>query len=133
MDTTRSRLLGGVQLMVRSESRFAAQVEAGLQRDDAPQITVSVANISPSGFMAVTPEPIRTGTPVRLVLPVGDPIDAEVVWSLNDQFGCRLDGRFSRRQMAYLLLLGAIRSLPTAAGARAAIVIFLLAFLVFNK
>jgi hypothetical protein len=133
VDTNPSRLLGAVQLLVRSEPRYAARLEAELQRDDAPQLTISVGNVSPSGFMALTPEPLRAGTPVRLVLPVGDPVDAQVVWSLNDRIGCRLDGRFSRHQMAYLLMRSAIRGIPTAAGARAALVIFLIGFLIFNN
>ncbi len=131
MNTIPSRLLGAVQLLVRTESRYAARLEAELQREDAPHLTISVGNVSPSGFMAITPEPVRAGTPVRLVLPVGDPINAEVVWSLNNQIGCRLDGHFSTRQMAYLVLRSTLRGVPTAAGARAFVVIFLIGFLLF--
>lgn len=132
MDTLPSRLFGALQLVVRSESRFSARQPAQLQRAGAPDLKVSLRNVSPSGFMAITPEPLRAGTRVRLVLRFGDPIEADVIWALNDQIGCRLDGQFSRRQLAWLVLLSTLRGVPTAAGARAAIVVLLIGFIAFS-
>ena len=75
-------------------------------------------NVSPSGFMGIGALPIHAGTEVILTLPCGAPVVADVRWALNGRIGCKLRGRFDRRQLAFLTIFGAANALFTGAGLR---------------
>ena len=118
MATLPSRLLGAVHYIARAESRWPAFFRARLEREGAPAQKVSLRNVSRSGFMALTPDPVPPGSLVTLHTPVGRPVQAEVRWSFNDRMGCRLTGRFDNRQLALLLVAGAFNWLISPAGIR---------------
>lgn len=121
MATLPSRLIGAVHHIARAELRFPALLRARLQRDGETDAAITLRNVSASGFMGLVSVPIRAGSRIRLVLPVGRAVEADVRWSLNGQIGCRLDGRFSRAQLALLTTLGAARGLTVAGAGRVAI------------
>ena len=118
MATLPSRLLGAVTYVVRAESRWPAPFRARLERDGQPPMKVSLRNVSRSGFMAMTPEPVKPGSAVTLAVPIGAPVRAEVRWAFNDRVGCRLEGRFDNRQLALLLAGGALNTLLSPSGLR---------------
>jgi hypothetical protein len=118
MATLPSRLIGAVNYVVRAESRWPAPFRARLERAGTPPIRVSLRNVSRSGFMALTAEPVKAGSQVTLTLPVGQPVTAEVRWAFNDRFGCRLDGQFDNRQLALLFAAGLVNGLLSPAGLR---------------
>ncbi len=118
MATLPSRLIGAVSYVVRAEARWPAPFRARLERVAAPDMKVSLRNVSRSGFMALTPDPVKAGSMVTLNLPVGPPIQAEVRWAFNDRIGCRVEGRFDNRQIALLLAGGALNALLSPAGIR---------------
>ena len=123
MATLPSRLIGAVSHVVRAESRWPAPFRARLERMAAPGMKVSLRNVSRSGFMALTPEPVKPGSTVTLSLPIGPPLQAEVRWAFNDRIGCRVEGRFDNRQLALLFIGGAINALLSPAGIRFVVVI----------
>ncbi len=113
-----SRLIGAVNYIVRVEARWPAPFRARLTRAGAAPLKVSLRNISRSGFMALTPEPVKAGSQVTLELPVGRPIQAEIRWAFNDRIGCRLEGRFDNRQLALLFAGGLVNTLLSGTGLR---------------
>jgi hypothetical protein len=75
-------------------------------RPGGASLPLQIVNISASGFMARTDEPIAVGEPFRLRLPIVGEVGATVRWSL----GGRIGGQFDRMiELApYLELLGAL-------------------------
>lgn len=118
MATLPSRLIGAVNYLVRAESRWPAPFRARLARADAPDQRVLLRNVSRSGFMAQTLEPVKAGSLVTLDLPLGRPVRAQVRWSFNDRIGCRLEGQFDNRQLALLFAAGLVNTLLSPAGLR---------------
>ena len=123
MATLPSRLIGAVNYIVRAESRWPAPFRARLERADAPPVKVLLRNVSRSGFMALTAEPVKAGSTVTISLPVGRPIRAEVRWAFNDRFGCRIEGQFDNRQLGLLFAAGLVNALLSPAGMRSTVVI----------
>ena len=66
---------------------------------------------------------IPAGTRIRLNLPFGGAVEAIVRWSFNGQLGCRLAGRFGRRQLAFLMFCGALNGLLSLAALRSTFLI----------
>lgn len=118
MATLPSRLIGAVQYVVRAESRLPALFRARLVCEDRTEVKASMRNVSRSGFMAMVPKHIPAGSQVTLRLPVGPPVVAYVRWAFNDRVGCRVAGRFELRQLALLMVVGALNSLVSPAGIR---------------
>ena len=105
MPALSARLISVVHQIARAETRLPALWPTRLRVGDA-EMKVTLRNVSASGFMAVASTQIQAGSEVTLVLPVGAPRTADVRWSLNARLGCRLRGRFDRRQRAFLALCG---------------------------
>jgi hypothetical protein len=122
MFTLPGRLIGAVHHIVRAEARAPALWRAKLRAGDA-QTRIVMRNVSRSGFMGIGAIPIQAGSEVVLTLPFGAPVVADVRWSLNGRIGCRLRGRFDRRQVAFLMVCGAANALFTGAGLRVLLVI----------
>ena len=123
MATLPSRLLGAVSYVTRAESRWPALFRARLERTGVPPIKVTLRNVSRSGFMALTTEPVAAGSHVTLYPPIGKPVQAEVRWAFNDRFGCSLEGHFDRAQLSFLLVAGALNGLISPAGIRFVVVL----------
>lgn len=111
------RVAGAVHYIVRSEARAPALWRATIFADGG-ETRIVMRNVSRSGFMGICPTPIRTGSTFTLRLPFGDPVTADVRWALNGRFGCRLRGRFDRRQLVFLTACGLANGLLTGAGLR---------------
>jgi hypothetical protein len=111
------RLIGAVQHIVRAEARAPALWRARLRVEGA-ETRIVMRNVSRSGFMGIGALPIQAGTEVTLTLPFGAPVVADVRWALNGRIGCKLRGRFDRRQVAFLMVFGAANALFTGAGLR---------------
>lgn len=111
------RLIGAVHHIVRAEARVPALWRASLRTGET-ETRIVMRNISRSGFMGIGALPIQAGSEVILALPFGAPVVADVRWSLNGRIGCRLRGRFERRQLAFLMACGAVNALFTGAGLR---------------
>lgn len=111
------RIAGAVHHIVRAEARAPALWRATARTEDG-EARIVLRNISRSGFMGISASPIRAGESVTLNLPIGAPVIADVRWSLNGRFGCRLRGRFDKRQLVFLSLCGLGNGLFTGAGLR---------------
>ena len=107
-----SRLVTAAHHIVRSRSRLPVFGKVYLKRDGRPDLALSLKNVSRSGFMAVTSEPIVAGSRVRLIIPFVGIVTADVRWSHDNRMGCRLSRDLSAGQMARLFLFAAPRSLP---------------------
>lgn len=127
MATLPSRLMGAVQYVVRAESRLPALFRARLQREDGSELRASLRNVSRSGFMARVPQPIPAGSQVALILPIGPPVVANVRWAFNDRIGCRVTGHFELRQLALLMVVGALNGLVSPSGIRFVVMAALIA------
>ncbi|MGQ0661319.1 PilZ domain-containing protein [Sphingosinicella sp.] len=117
MFTLPGRLIGTVHHIARVEARAPALWRARLRAGEA-ETRIVMRNVSRSGFMGIGAIPIPAGSEVTLTLPFGAPVAADVRWSLNGRIGCRLRGRFDRRQLAFLMLCGGANALFTGAGLR---------------
>ena len=123
MATLPSRLLGAVAYVTRAEARWPALFRARLDRPGDSAIKVTLRNVSRSGFMALTSEPVVAGSVVTLHPPIGKPVKAEVRWAFNDRFGCRIEGRLDNRQMSLLFAAGALNHLISPAGIRFVVIL----------
>lgn len=111
------RLAGEVHKIARAEARAPALWRAKLRVDEAEERIV-MRNVSRSGFMGIGTIPIQAGSEVTLSLPFGAPVIADVRWALNGRIGCKLRGRFDKRQLAFLMISSAGNALLTGAGLR---------------
>jgi hypothetical protein len=116
------RLTSAVYHIVRAETRVPALWRAKLSTGEA-ETRIVMRNVSRSGFMGIGAIPIQAGSEIILTLPLGDPVVADVRWALNGRIGCRLRGRFDRRQLAFLTICGAANALFTGAGLRILLVL----------
>ena len=117
MATIPARLARAVGHILRRENRLPTFLAARLRLRNGSELRISLRNVSRSGFMGVVAgEPVRAGSRVILAVPLAGCVEADVRWSLNCQAGFELVGRFSARQMAILLLLGARGHLLSATG-----------------
>jgi hypothetical protein len=107
-----TRLISAAHYIVRCQNRLPAFGKVYLQREGLPDLALSLKNVSRSGFMAVTSEPMAAGSRVRLVIPFVGGVGADVRWSHDNRMGCRLNRDFSVGQLARLYLFCAPRSLP---------------------
>lgn len=74
----------------RRASRVAAGGTASLTPQNFYEVEVRVRNLSPCGFMAECPEPVRIGSYVSLDVPGIGPVHAQVRW----QIGACMGGMF---------------------------------------
>jgi hypothetical protein len=95
--------------VARSQLRLPSFGRATLRREGEPDLRIRIGNISRSGFMGETAARLRPGMTVRLGLPFGGEMAGIVRWALNGRFGCRLDGRFRRRDMLAISVLAGVR------------------------
>lgn len=124
------RIAGAVHHIVRAEARAPALWRATARTEEG-EARIVLRNISRSGFMGISATPIRAGSSITLNLPMGTPVTADVRWALNGRFGCRLRGRFDRRQIVFLTCCGLANGIFTGAGLRVLLVIAGLALLAF--
>jgi hypothetical protein len=122
MATLPSRLAGAIAYVTRAESRWPALFRARLERAGAPPVKVTLRNVSHSGFMAVSTEPVAPGSLVKVYPPIGKPVVAEVRWAFNNRFGASVHGRFETSQIAVLLAFGLINYLVSPSGIRFVVV-----------
>lgn len=125
------RLAKAVHHIVRAETRVPALWRAKL-RIGEDETRIVMRNISRSGFMGLGAIPIQAGSEVILTLPFGPPVVADVRWALNGRIGCRLRGRFDRRQQAFLTICGGANALFTGAGLRALLMIACIGLLLLS-
>jgi hypothetical protein len=128
--TLPSRLIGAVHHIVRAETRLPALWTTRVERDGAPGFRLVLRNVSRSGFMGTASEPIPAGSRIALRLPFGGAVEANVRWSFNGRIGCRLSGRFSRGQLAFLMLCGGLNGLLGAGALRIAFLLGCLALII---
>jgi hypothetical protein len=107
-----TRLISAAHYIVRCQNRLPFFGKAYLRREGLPDLALSLRNVSRSGFMAETSEPVPAGSRIRLVIPLVGAVGADVRWSHDNRMGCRLSRDFSAGQLARLYLLSAPRSLP---------------------
>jgi hypothetical protein len=107
-----TRLISAAHYIVRCQNRLPFFGRAYLQREGLPDLALSLRNVSRSGFMAETPEPMPAGSRIRLTIPLVGAVGADVRWSHDNRMGCRLGRDFSAGQLARLYLFCAPRSLP---------------------
>lgn len=117
MFTLPGRLISAVHQITRAEARAPALWRAKLRVGEAEERIV-MRNVSRSGFMGIGTIPIQAGSEVTLTLPFGAPVVADVRWALNGRIGCKLRGRFDRRQLFFLMICGAANAPFTGAGLR---------------
>lgn len=116
------RLASAVHHIVRAETRVPALWRAKLSTGEA-ETRIVMRNVSRSGFMGIGAIPIQAGSEVVLNLPFGAPLVADVRWALNGRIGCRLRGRFDKRQLSFLMICGATNALFTGTGLRVMLVL----------
>jgi hypothetical protein len=74
----------------RSEPREPVLHRTRLTGPDGAERTVTLVNVSPSGFMARCDHNWSEGEQVTLALPRLGKVAAEIRWSLGGRIGCRL-------------------------------------------
>lgn len=112
------RVAGAVHHIVRAEARAPALWRATIRTEEG-EARIVIRNVSRSGFMGISATPIRAGRSLTLELPFGAPVIADVRWAMSGGFGCRLRGRFDRRQLVFLTICGLGNGLFTGTGLRA--------------
>lgn len=90
----------------RRETRDEVHVRIRALGGDARPVTLLVVNLSPHGLMARVNEGHETGERLRLTMPTGGTIAAEVRWSLGGRIGVRFDRPFDLA--AYYELLATV-------------------------
>ncbi|MFN2259315.1 MAG: PilZ domain-containing protein [Parasphingopyxis sp.] len=81
----------------RRAERDAVSIRAMLHEPGEDGHEIMVGNLSPFGFMAVSPTQYREGTLVRLQLPLIGEVNARIVWSLSDRVGAEFIRPFDAR------------------------------------
>lgn len=76
-------------LKARDAERFAVSVPVTLRPEGLRMVLVSVGDISATGFMARTDEPIALGAHVSVDLPGVGPTQARVRWTVGARVGAR--------------------------------------------
>lgn len=71
----------------RREPRQPVDVDATMRELGANGVEAKVLNISPTGFMASSPEHFEVGARVWLLLPGRDRASAVVKWTAGDKLG----------------------------------------------
>lgn len=87
----------------RRAERDAVSIKATLHEPGEDGHEIMVGNLSPFGFMAVSPQSYREGTLVRLNLPLIGEVNAKIVWSLSDRVGAEFIRPFDARGYRELL------------------------------
>lgn len=87
----------------RRAERDAVSIKATLHEPGEDGHEIMVGNLSPFGFMAVSPKSYREGTLVRLNLPLIGEVNAKIVWSLSDRIGAEFIRPFDARGYRELL------------------------------
>ncbi|MBC2777736.1 PilZ domain-containing protein [Parasphingopyxis marina] len=87
----------------RRAARDAVSIRASLHEPSEEGHEILVGNLSPFGFMAISPKAYREGTLVRLNLPLIGEVNARIVWSLSDRIGAEFIRPFDARGYRALL------------------------------
>ncbi|WP_299327807.1 PilZ domain-containing protein [Parasphingopyxis sp.] len=87
----------------RRAARDAVSIRAALHEPGEDGHEILVGNLSPFGFMAISPKAYREGTLVRLDLPLIGEVNARIVWSLSDRIGAEFIRPFDARGYRQLL------------------------------
>ncbi len=87
----------------RRNAREAVSIRAELHEPGKDAHEILVGNLSPFGFMAITPKSYRENTLVRLDLPMIGAVNAKIVWSLTDRIGAEFVRPFDARGYRALL------------------------------
>jgi hypothetical protein len=87
----------------RRAARDAVSIRAALHEPGEESHEILVGNLSPFGFMAITPQAYREGTLVRLDLPLIGEVNAKVVWSLSDRIGAEFVRPFNVKSYRAML------------------------------
>ena len=87
----------------RRAARDAVSIRAALHEPGEDRHEILVGNLSPFGFMAISPHSYREGTLVRLDLPLIGEVNARIVWSLSDRIGAEFIRPFDARGYRELL------------------------------
>lgn len=95
----------------RRAAREAVSIRATLHEPGKDGHEIIVGNLSPFGFMAISPQGYREGTLVRLDLPLIGEVNARIVWSLSDRIGAEFIRPFDVR--GYRQMLDTTPTRPT--------------------
>lgn len=95
------------RLTPRSAYRLKFSFAARLLVSGLPDADIEVQDLSTVGFMARCDAPVAIGSEVFLMMPSGDPIAADLLWSLGGRIGCRFQRELSREKVLLLFLLSA--------------------------
>lgn len=87
----------------RRAARNAVSIRAELHEPGEEAHEIIVGNLSPFGFMAISPVAYREGTLVRLHLPMINEVNARIIWSLSDRIGAEFIRPFDARGYRELL------------------------------
>ncbi len=87
----------------RRAERDAVSIKAELHEVGEEAHEIMVGNLSPFGFMAISPKPYQEGALVRLHLPMMGEVNAKIAWSLSDRIGGEFIRPFDARKYRALL------------------------------
>lgn len=73
----------------RQSARYRVSLPVRLRPDGLRMVTVSVGDISVTGFMAETDEPVALGAHVSIDLPGLGPMAARIRWTVGVRIGAR--------------------------------------------
>lgn len=93
-------------LDLRGEARDPVAFRARAIGADARELSILIANLSPSGLMAQCDASVTVGERLRIVLPVTGVTIAHVRWAQCGRIGCRLEQAIDRA--TYYELLAAV-------------------------
>lgn len=124
-----ARATDAVHYVARSEARLRARFTTRIQREGQADAAFTLLNLSPSGFMGECAAPVRAGSKVTLLLPLGGRAQADVRWALNGRIGCQLRRRLTTGERALVLAVTAKNAALSGAGAKVLVVAAVLAAL----
>jgi hypothetical protein len=83
-------------LDLRGETRDPVAFPARAIGADARELSILIANLSPSGLMARCDRSVTVGERLRIVLPVIGVAIADVRWAQDGRIGCRMEQTIDR-------------------------------------
>ncbi|MXP48187.1 helix-turn-helix domain-containing protein [Altererythrobacter luteolus] len=73
----------------RGEPRRTLRLQAGGERSDGADASVTIHNASRTGLLIESETALEIGEVIAVALPEGVPVQAEIVWESDQFYGCR--------------------------------------------
>jgi hypothetical protein len=96
----------------RSGDRRALRLTVDANLSGSPDMAVRVHDLSESGILIETPEPLATGQNFEVMLPLTGPVDTVVVWNSGRYYGCEFSRSVPSAAVSAALLKAEPKGVP---------------------